>query len=135
MVEVIYNQKPPYTVKGIQSFFRFYNFYYQFICDYKVIIKPFIQLTWNNIPFAFNSNCKKAFKKLKNQLISSLILRYYNLDFKLILKTNTSNGVIAKILSQLYLNSEWYPITFFSKTMALTEYNYKVHNKEMLAIV
>ena len=29
------------------------------------------------------------------------------------LKINTSNGVVAGILSQLYLDSEWYPITFF----------------------
>ena len=51
------------------------------------------------------------------------------------LKTDTSDGVIAEILLQLYLDSEWYPITFFSKTMAPAECNYKVYNKEMLVIV
>ena len=51
------------------------------------------------------------------------------------LKTNIFNKVIARILLQLYLNSEWYPITFFLKTMALAECNYKVYNKEILAIV
>ena len=51
------------------------------------------------------------------------------------LETNTSNKVIAGILSQLYLDGKWYPITFFLKTMAPAKYNYKVHNKEILAIV
>ena len=51
------------------------------------------------------------------------------------LKTNTSNKVIAGILSQLYLDSKWYPITFFLKTMDPAECNYKVYNKEMLAII
>ena len=58
------------------------------------------------MPFIFNNNCIKAFKKLKNQLISFLILYYYNSNLKLILKTDTSNKVIAEILLQLYLNGK-----------------------------
>jgi len=48
----------------------------------------------------------EAFKEIKNQLISSLILCYYNLDLKLMLETDASNGVIAGILLQLYLDGE-----------------------------
>ena len=51
------------------------------------------------------------------------------------LKTDASNKVIAGILSQLYLDSKWYFITFFLKIIALVKCNYKVYNKEMLAIV
>jgi hypothetical protein len=52
------------------------------------------------------------------------------------LEIDASNKIVAGILSQLYLDSEWYPVAFFFlKTMALTEYNYKVHNKEMLVII
>ena len=51
------------------------------------------------------------------------------------LKIDTSNGVIVEILLQLYLDGEWYPITFFLKMMALVKCNYKVHNKEILVII
>ena len=51
------------------------------------------------------------------------------------LETDIFNRVIARILLQLYLDGEWYPIAFFLKTIALAKCNYKVHNKEMLAIV
>jgi hypothetical protein len=51
------------------------------------------------------------------------------------LETDASNRVVAKILLQLHPDSEWYPIAFFLKTMAPAKYNYKVYNKEMLAIV
>ena len=51
------------------------------------------------------------------------------------LKKNASDGVVVEILLQLYLDSEWYSVTFFLKTIALAEYNYKVYNKEMLAII
>jgi hypothetical protein len=50
------------------------------------------------MPFAFNNNCKEAFKKLKDWLISFLILYYYNLDFKLMLEIDAFDRVIAKIL-------------------------------------
>jgi len=48
--------------------------------------------------FIFDDKYIKAFKKLKNRLISFLILYYYNLDFKLMLEINTSNKVIAGVL-------------------------------------
>ena len=67
------------------------------------------------MPFIFNNNCIKAFKELKNWLISSLIFHYYNLDLKSMLKIDGFNRVVAGILLQLYLNSKWYPITFFFK--------------------
>ena len=51
------------------------------------------------------------------------------------LETDTSNKVIVRILLQLYLDGEWYPITFFLKIMAPAEYNYKVHNKKILVII
>jgi len=50
-----------------------------------------------NISFIFNNKYIKAFKELKNRLISSLILYYYNLDFKLMLKMDTSNGVVVEV--------------------------------------
>jgi len=48
--------------------------------------------------FIFNNNYIKAFKELKDRLIFSLILRYYNLDLKLMLETDASNGVVAGVL-------------------------------------
>jgi len=97
--------------------------------------KPLIQLTKNNTPFVFDNNYTEAFKELKDQLTSSLILYYYDLDLELILKTDASNRVVAGVLSQLYLDGKWYPIAFFLKIMALAKYNYEVHDKEMLAII
>jgi len=59
---------------------------------------PLIQLTQKDTPFIFNNDYMEAFGELKDWLISSLILYYYNPDLKLILKTDASNGVIAGIL-------------------------------------
>ena len=50
------------------------------------------------MPFIFNNNYIEAFKELKDQLISSLILRYYNLDLKLMLEMDASNRVVVGVL-------------------------------------
>ena len=87
------------------------------------------------MPFVFNNNYIEVFEELKNQLTFSLILCHYNLDLELILEIDVFNRVVAGILLQLYLDSKWYPIAFFSKIIALAECNYEVYNKEMLAII
>jgi len=51
------------------------------------------------------------------------------------LEMDASNRVIAGILLQLYLDGEWYPIAFFLKIIDPAKCNYKVYNKEMLAII
>lgn len=50
------------------------------------------------------------------------------------LETDSSDGVVASVLSQKHGN-DWLPVDFFSKTMAPAELNYAVHDKEVLAIV
>ena len=51
------------------------------------------------------------------------------------IETDVSDSVIAGVLSQQHADGEWYPVAYFSKTMALAECNYRIHDKEMLAIV
>jgi len=85
--------------------------------------------------FIFNNNCIKAFKELKGQFTSFLVFCYYNLALKLMLEIDAFNRVVAGVLLQLHLDSKWYPILFFLKIIALAKYNYKVYNKEMLAII
>jgi len=97
-VNAIYNWQPLYTIKGIQSFLGFYNFYHRFIHDYGVVATPLIQLTRKDTPFIFNNDCMEAFRELKDRLISSLILCYYNLDLKLMLETDAFDRVVVGIL-------------------------------------
>jgi hypothetical protein len=39
------------------------------------------------------------------------------------------------MLSQLQDNQQWHPVAFFSKTMDQAEFNYQIHNKEILVII
>jgi hypothetical protein len=51
------------------------------------------------------------------------------------LETDASDEVIAGVLSQLGDDQFWHLIAYFSKTIAPAELNYKIYDKEMLAII
>ena len=132
---VIEQWEPPRTVSGVQSFLGFCNFYRRFIKDYGRIAKPLNRLTRKNQPFKFDYACEQAFKELKKRLVSAPLLVHFDPDLPTLLETDASDGVIAGVLSQKQTNGEWHPVAYYSKTMVDAEFNYPIHDKEMLAII
>ena len=53
-ISAVESWQSPKTVKGIQLFLGFCNFYRRFIHNYRKIVKPLVNLTKMNIPFSFN---------------------------------------------------------------------------------
>ena len=51
------------------------------------------------------------------------------------LETNALDSIITNIYSQKQTDGEWYPITYYLKTIVDTELNYLIHDKEILAII
>lgn len=133
-VSVVSSWTYPGSVKGVQSFLGFCNFYRRFIKDYGIIAKPLVHLTKNNVPFRFNRECEDAFDLLKHTLTSAPLLRHYQQGLPCMLETDASDGVVAGVLSQKH-GEDWFPVAYFSKTMLPAELNYAVHDKEMLAII
>jgi transposase InsO family protein len=135
-IEAIQYWEIPSTVRGIQSFLGFCNFYRKFIKNFGRIAKPLVRLTRKDTPFVFDEKCHAAFKELKKRLLSAPVLIHYRPDRPTKLETDASDGVVAAVLSQLCDNDlQWHPVAFFSKTMAPAECNYPIHDKEMLAII
>ena len=56
-----------------------------------------------------------------------------SLNFKIIIKTNTSGRALAAIIST-YSRGDIYPIAFHSRTFTNTEMNYDIYDKELLVI-
>ena len=52
-----------------------------------------------------------------------------------IIEANSSNYATGGILSQYNKNEVLYPIVYFLKRLNPAEYNYKIYNKELLAII
>ena len=52
-----------------------------------------------------------------------------------IIEANLSDYVTRGILSQYNEDRVLYPIAYFLKQLSLAKYNYKIYNKELLAII
>jgi transposase InsO family protein/predicted aspartyl protease len=135
-VAVVRDWKPPSTVKGVQGFLGFCNFYRRFIKEYGRIAKALNALTRKGTVFKWTEQCQEAFDLLKRAVLEAPILHFFDYDLPTMVEADASNGVVAGVLSQQDPQTgRWHPVAFFSKTMQPAELNYDIHDKEMLAVV
>ena len=87
------------TLKELQSFLGFYNYYYQFIEYFSQIAQPLHNLTGKQ-PWNWTSKQDDAFSELKKCLCSEPVLRTPTLTGKFCIKVDSSNFANKDILSQ-----------------------------------
>jgi transposase InsO family protein/predicted aspartyl protease len=134
-IEVIRFWQTPSTVRGVQSFLGFCNFYRKFIRGYSQVAKPLHRLTRTDIQFVWDQDCEEAFQSLKQKLCDAPVLAHYDPRKPTQVETDASDGVVAAVLSQQDGDQEWHPVAYYSASMTAAEHNYDIHDKELLAIV
>jgi hypothetical protein len=126
----------PTTKKEVQSFLGFVNFYRRFIEGFSHPARSLFNLTKNNSIFHWSSDEQTAFSALKQRITSALILALLNNSKPFQIKADSSDFATRAVLSQQSSKDDkWHPIAFLSKSLSLVGQNYKIHDKEMLAIV
>jgi len=60
---------------------------------------------------------------------------YYNLDYKIVIKINTSNYIFKDFFFKYNKERVLYLVIYFSKKHNLVKYNYKIYNKKFITIV
>jgi len=78
---------------------------------------------------------KEAFKRLKEHFIKELMLTAPDLDKRIRMEVDASDYVMGGVLSMECEDGLWRPVAFLSKSLNKTKRNYKIHDKEMLAII
>jgi len=134
-VDTIQNWQSPTSVKGVQEFLGFANFYRRFILNYSSVVAPSTRLTRKDTPFVWESEQEEAFQKLKIAFTSAPILRHFDWEKPIVVETDASDFVSAGVLSQPDENDILHPVAFFSKKHSPAECNYEIYDKELLAIV
>ena len=95
-------------------------------------------------PMFLTLNAKKAFNHLRQAFIKAPILRHFDLECHIWIKTDVSGYAIGKMLSQLTLDhltsdqsdiSQWHLIAYFSRKMIPAETRYETHDAKLLVII
>src|SRR5258708_2037978 len=123
-VSVILDWPKPQKVQDIQAFLSFTNFYRRFIHDYSEITLPLNHLCKKSTTCHFGVEEAKAFQNLKKAFGSAPVLAHWAPDLPMMVQMDASNCTIAGILS----------VAFYSCTLQSAEWNYDMHDKELLAI-
>ena len=74
------------------------------------------------------------FEGLHNTLMTAPTLRIPNPDAPFRLETDASAYAVGAVLSQQQ-DGLWKPVAFMSKAMTETQHNYKIYDRELLAIM
>ncbi len=134
-VETIQCWATPSSVKDVQCFLGFANFYLRFIKGYSKITTPLTTLTCKDKPFSWNPTAQAAFDILKMAFTSAPVSIHFDLAKPFIVETDASDFALGAILSQFGIDGLLHPITFYSRKLTSAEINYQVYNKELMAII
>ncbi|MGL5934475.1 MAG: RNase H-like domain-containing protein, partial [Cetobacterium sp.] len=135
-VKAVLNWPRPTTLKELQRFLGFANFYRRFIRQFSSVASPLTamvkkgshRLTWS--PSAL-----QAFQDLKLRFTSAPILHHPDPDKEFIVEVDASSSGLGAVLSQRHGNpSKMFPCAFYSHKLSPAERNYDVGNRELLAI-
>ncbi|KAG5723908.1 hypothetical protein E4T56_gene9797 [Termitomyces sp. T112] len=93
-------------------------------------------LTRKDIVWSWGPLEQMAFDALKHAMTSGPIFLFLENNCPFWVEANSSNFTTGAILLQQSLeDGKWHSVAFFSKSLNAIEQNYKIHNKEMLAII
>ena len=134
-VKAVLQQLTPTTIKEVQAFLGFANFYRRFIKGYLAVALLLIELTKKENEFEQTIKVQDAFKTLKAKFTGALILTTYNSELDLILETDALDGAISGCLKQKGEDGLFHLIAYYSQKLLLAELNYNIYNKELFAII
>ena len=134
-VEAVRNWKPPTNLRDLQGFLGFANFHQRFIEGFARKARPLNDLTKKNVKWSWGSEQQGAFESLKDAFTNAPILVLWNPDYPTCLKVDASWFTTGGTLLQQQPDGLWHPVAFRSASMDPAEWNYKIYDCEMLAII
>src|SRR6267154_647706 len=134
-VEAMKNWPVPKSVKELQSFLGYCNYYRKFLRDYSKKTVPLNKLLQKDVKYVWTAECQKAFENLKELMITTPVLIHANLHKQFILTTDASQESIGYVLSQEGSDKKEHPVAFSARSLRKAENNYSVTEKECLALI
>ena len=133
-VQVIKEWPTPSTKRELQQFLGFVNFYWQFVEGCTKITKPLTKLTRKE-EWQWEIEQEEAFEGLKGQIAKEITLAILNNKGQFRVEVDMSDFAMGGILSQQQSDETWRLVAFILKSFNNAKWNYKMYDKEMLAIM
>jgi hypothetical protein len=134
--EAIQDWQTPQSLRDVQSFLGFANFYRRFIFGFSTICRGLTESTkGDNKDWRWSPEMEKAFVNLKEYFTTAPILTHFKPKHQCIVETDGSDFALGAVLSQKEDDDMLHPIAYHSRKFSPAEINYEIHDKELLAVV
>lgn len=135
-VKAVLEWPQPHTLKELQRFLGFANFYRRFIRNFSGVAAPLTTMTRRKTSrLTWSPEAVRAFQELKRRFTSAPILRHPDPELPFTVEVDASNTGIGAVLSQRQGEpSKMFPCAFYSRKLSAAERNYDVGNRELLAM-
>ncbi len=125
----------PKNVQELRAFLGLLNYYGRFIPNRATLSQPLHQLLCKDSRWKWTKECDKAFKTIKDTLVSSSFLTHYNPTLPLKLAGDASPYGIGAVISHTMEDGTEQPVAFASRTLSKSEQNYSQIEKEALSLI
>ncbi|KAI2661861.1 Transposon Tf2-6 polyprotein [Labeo rohita] len=134
-LEAVRSWPLPASLKQLQRFLGFANFYRRFIQGFSATAAPLTALTKpSHGDFQLTPEAIQAFKTLCTLFTTAPVLTHPNPDKPFVVEVDASDVGIGAILSQRGPDGKLHPCSFFSRKFNPTQQHYGVGDRELLAI-
>ena len=129
-VRAVVDMPRPTDKAGVQRLLGMVNYVGKFIPNMSDLTSPLRQLLHQDVEWHWEEQHEASFKNVKEALVFSPVLGYYDAKKELTLQVDASSTGLGAALIQ-----EGQPIAYASKALTPTQQNYAQIEKELLAVV
>ena len=119
-IQAVMDWLTPKTIRDVQCFFGFTNFYRIFIKNYSQVAAPLIGQTCKD-KFEWGPKAQQVFQDLKATFTTTPILVHLDFSKPFYMETNASNFALGVVLSQERNERRLHLVAFYSIKFSTTE--------------
>ena len=135
-VQAVRDFPQPVTPRQLCEFLGLINFYHRFIRNCAQLLQPlhsFLSSSKTSKDLQWTTETTDAFQRAKDALADATVLSHPHTNALTAIMTDASDTAVGAVLQQ-YINQQWMPIGFFSKTLSSAEKRYRTFDRELLAV-
>ncbi len=135
-IDAVRSWPRPTTVKELQRFLGFANFYRRFVAHYSQVAAPLTSLLKRKThSISWAPEAEQAFHQLKSAFCTAPALIHPDPNLRFVVEVDAATLGVGAALSQWKGETPvLHPCAYFSRKLSPAEQNYDVGNRELLAI-